>query len=108
MNIRFALPREGGALSIDVFAIPRDAPHPDEAYALLDFLLRPDIADRDARAARLVSAQAEGQDEILKLLWPEGAYDARLANAVQAEWARLPSPANERAPTRAEARKKRK
>ena len=60
------LPREGGALSIDAFAIPRDAPHPDEAYALLDFLLRPDIAERDARAARLVSAQAAGQDAILK------------------------------------------
>ncbi len=108
LSIRFALPREGGAMSIDVFAIPRDAPHPDAAYALLDFLLRPDIADRDARAARLVSAQAEGQDGILRLLWPEGVYDARLANALQAEWAHLPSPANERAPTRAEARKKRK
>ncbi|MGD0643143.1 MAG: extracellular solute-binding protein, partial [Roseiarcus sp.] len=90
-NIRFALPKEGGALSIDAFAIPRDAPHPDEAYALLDFLLRPDIAARDARAARLVGAQQAGQDAILKRLWPEGAYDARLASAVQAEWTRLRS-----------------
>jgi len=89
VNVRFALPREGGALSIDAFAIPRDAPHPAQAYALLDFLLRPDIAARDARAARLVDAQAGGQDGILKLVWPEGAYDARLAAAVQTEWARL-------------------
>jgi len=89
LNVRFAPPREGGALSVDGFAIPRDAPNPAEAYALLDFLLRPDIAARDARAARLVSAQTAGQDEILKHLWPEGAYDARLASAVQTEWARL-------------------
>ena len=88
-NIRFALPREGGALSIDALAIPRDAPLPDEAYALLDFLLRPDIAARDARAARLVGAQDGAQNEMLKRLWPEGAYDARMASAVQAEWARL-------------------
>jgi putrescine transport system substrate-binding protein len=88
-NIRFALPKEGGALSIDAFAIPRDAPHPEEAYALLDFLLRPDIAERDARAARLVSAETAGQDETLKHSWPEDAYDARLATAVQIEWARL-------------------
>ena len=49
LNIRFVLPREGGALSLDAFAVPRDAPHPAEAYALLNFLLRPDIASRDAQ-----------------------------------------------------------
>lgn len=89
LSIGFSAPREGGALSIDAFAIPRDAPHPAEAYALLDFLLRPEIAARDARAARLVNPQAAGQDETLKHLWPEGVYDARLASAVQTEWARL-------------------
>ncbi len=89
VNIGFALPREGGALSIDAFAIPRDALHPDEAYALLNFLLRPDIAARDAHAARLVSALEGGHDGILKYLWPEGAYDARLATTIQTEWARL-------------------
>jgi putrescine transport system substrate-binding protein len=101
LSIRFALPREGAAMSIDAFAIPRDAPHPDEAYALLNFLLRPDIAERDARAARLVSAQAAGQDGTLRLLWPEGVYDARLAGEVQAEWTHLRFPAGERAPTAA-------
>ncbi len=89
LDIRFALPREGGALSLDAFAIPRDAPHPDEAYALLDFLLRPDIAARDARAARLIGALDASQNESLKRLWPAGAYDARIESAVQAEWTRL-------------------
>lgn len=88
-RIVFALPREGGALSIDAFAIPRDAPQAGEAYALLDFLLRPDVAARDARAARLVSALAPGHDDALKRLWPEGAYDPRFAAVVQTEWARL-------------------
>ncbi|MGD1015315.1 MAG: extracellular solute-binding protein [Roseiarcus sp.] len=106
LDIRFALPREGAAMSIDAFAIPRDAPHPDEAYALLDFLLRPDIADRDARAAGLVNAQAKGQEGNLRLLWPEGVYDARLATAVQAEWTHLRFPAGERAPARAQSGKK--
>ncbi|MGD0564595.1 MAG: extracellular solute-binding protein [Roseiarcus sp.] len=89
LSIRFALPREGGALSMDALAIPRDAPHADEAYALLDFLLRPDIAARDASAARLVSALDASQNESLKRLWPEGAYAAPLASAVQTEWAGL-------------------
>ena len=42
--IHFAEPKEGGAVSLDAFAIPRDAPQPDQAYALLHFLLRPDNA----------------------------------------------------------------
>jgi putrescine transport system substrate-binding protein len=87
----FALPREGAALSIDAYAIPRDAAHASEAYALLDFLLRPDIAALDARAARLTSALTPGRDDALKRLWPEGVYDPRLANAIQTEWARLRS-----------------
>src|SRR5208282_5845741 len=42
--IRFASAKEGGALFLDSFAIPRDAAQPDQAYALLDFLLRPENA----------------------------------------------------------------
>ena len=85
----FALPREGGALTIDAFVIPRDAPNADEAYALLDFLLRPDIAAANARAARVVDPLEPDRDDTLKRLWPEGAYDPRTASAVQAEWTRL-------------------
>jgi putrescine transport system substrate-binding protein len=86
----FVLPREGGSMSIDALAIPRDAPHPVEAYALLDFLLQPDIAVRNAHLERLVSALAPGHDDALKRLWPEGvSYGGWLAGPIQTEWARL-------------------
>ena len=88
-DIRFALPREGGGLVIVAFAIPRDAPHLDQAYALLDFLLRPAIAARDAQTARLVDAQASDDLETLKRLWPQGAYDPRVAPLVEEEWEHL-------------------
>jgi putrescine transport system substrate-binding protein len=88
-DIRFALPREGGGLVIVAFAIPRDAPHLDQAYALLDFLLRPAIAARDAQTARLVDAQASGDLETLRRLWPQGAYDPRVAPLVEEEWEHL-------------------
>jgi putrescine transport system substrate-binding protein len=39
----FVVPREGGTHGMDVLAIPADAPHPREAHALIDFLLRPDV-----------------------------------------------------------------
>ena len=28
---------------MDVMAIPADAPHPDNAHAFLDFMMRPDV-----------------------------------------------------------------
>jgi putrescine transport system substrate-binding protein len=88
-EIRFVEPREGGALSLDAFAIPRDAPRPAQAYALLQFLLRSDNAEANARTAGVVSAQIAGQEETLKRLWPEGAFDSRLSGAIETDWKRL-------------------
>ena len=39
----FIVPREGGTHGWDMLAIPADAPHPREAHALIDFLLRSDV-----------------------------------------------------------------
>jgi len=56
---------------------------------LLDFLLRPDIAARDARATGLASGEDTGGDDILKRLFPIGAVDAELAPVIEKEWARV-------------------
>ena len=74
---------------MEAYAIPRDAPHSESAHALLNFLLRPDVARRNADAARLVDPEAADQDETLKRLSPQGAYDPRVAPLVQAEWESL-------------------
>jgi putrescine transport system substrate-binding protein len=39
----YIAPREGTQLWFDMLAVPADAPHPAEAMALIDFLLRPDV-----------------------------------------------------------------
>jgi putrescine transport system substrate-binding protein len=90
-DIRFALPKEGGGLAMETFAIPRDAPNGEQARALLDFLLRPEISRRNADAARLVDPQAADQDAMLARLSPQGAYDPHVAPLVQAEWESLVS-----------------
>lgn len=41
--IAIAIPKEGAVVNIDVMAIPTDAPHPAEALAFINFILRPDI-----------------------------------------------------------------
>jgi putrescine transport system substrate-binding protein len=87
--IRFVIPKEGAPMSIDAFAIPKDAPHLDDAYALLDFLLRPDIAARNARATGVSSGDDGGGEEAFKLLSPEGAIDPALSALVDKEWLQI-------------------
>ncbi len=89
--IRFAYPREGAPLTIYAFAIPANAPAPDAAYRLLDALLKPDNARRDAALAGLNSAEDAVDLEILKRLPPEPVFDAAVAAAMQSEWKRLTS-----------------
>jgi putrescine transport system substrate-binding protein len=43
-------PKEGSVLGLDNLAIPKNAPHVAAAYALIDFLMRPDIAARNSAA----------------------------------------------------------
>ena len=89
LDIRFIVPREGAPMSLDALAIPKDAPHPDAAYALFDFLLRPDIAQRNARAAEVSSAEDSGDEETFKRLSPTGAIDPTLGALVEKEWLRV-------------------
>ena len=43
VDIAFALPKEGSLLWADLLAIPKDAPHPDNAYRLINYLLEPEV-----------------------------------------------------------------
>jgi putrescine transport system substrate-binding protein len=43
VTIAFRVPREGAQMSIDMLAIPKDAPHPDNALTFINYILRPEI-----------------------------------------------------------------
>jgi len=43
VEIAFRVPREGAQMSIDMLAIPADAPHPENALAFIDYLLQPRV-----------------------------------------------------------------
>lgn len=49
-EIQFALGKEGGEIWSDYYAIPKNAPHRDAAYALLNFLIDPQVNAREALA----------------------------------------------------------
>jgi len=85
-EIAFSLPKEGGGVELEAFAIPRDAPHPDIAYRLLDFLMKPETAEADVRVAGLNSSETVKDLDMMKRLWPLGAFDDAFAQAMENEW----------------------
>jgi putrescine transport system substrate-binding protein len=44
VEIGYVIPKEGALKWFDLFAIPADAPHPDNAHQFINFMMRPDIA----------------------------------------------------------------
>ena len=48
VEIGYAIPREGTQMFFDNLAVPRDARNVAEAHALIDYLLRPDVAARNS------------------------------------------------------------
>ncbi|WP_315927222.1 polyamine ABC transporter substrate-binding protein [Mesorhizobium sp. SP-1A] len=44
LEIAYSIPKEGTLINFDTMAIPKDAPHPENGLAWINFNMRPDIA----------------------------------------------------------------
>jgi putrescine transport system substrate-binding protein len=55
VDIAFVIPQEGTLMSMDTLAIPKDAPHPEEAYLFIDYLLRPEVAAQNSKVTNFAS-----------------------------------------------------
>lgn len=44
LDLRYTMPKEGSGLWVDGIYMPADAPHKDNAYLFMNFLMRPEIA----------------------------------------------------------------
>ena len=47
IDLGYTIPKEGAQLWLDNLAIPNDAPHVAEAHALIDYLLKPEVAAKN-------------------------------------------------------------
>ena len=56
LELRYTTPKEGSGLWVDGIYITADAPHLDNAYKFMDFLLRPDIAADNAEIVNYANA----------------------------------------------------
>jgi len=66
IDLRYAVPIEGGALWIDGLYIPADAPHTDNAHKFINFLLRADIAAANANETGYATANGAAWKYIAK------------------------------------------
>lgn len=48
VNVEYIIPKEGALMWFDSFLIPVDAPHPEEAHAFIDFMMKPEIAAKNS------------------------------------------------------------
>jgi putrescine transport system substrate-binding protein len=68
-RIDYLLPKEGAHMWFDSFAIPKDAPHVEEAHAFIDFMMRPGIAARNSNAASYANGNLASQPMIDKAIF---------------------------------------
>jgi putrescine transport system substrate-binding protein len=104
IEIDYAIPKEGAPILFDNLAIPKDAPHVEEAYAFIDFLLRPEIAARSTNFTHLANGVLASKSSVEKAiadnpsiypdasvmqrLFASGSHDPATQKAIAHEWAR--------------------
>jgi putrescine transport system substrate-binding protein len=66
VEIGIFLPKEGAAFNIDVMAIPKDAPHPDNAHKFIDYILEPQVVAKITTAVGYANAVPASREFISK------------------------------------------
>jgi len=105
IDIAYVIPKEGSLMSLDNLAIPKDAPHIEEAYRFIDYLLRPDIAARNTNATNFANGDIASKPMVeasildnksiypdapmMKRLFSVTSYDQAVQKFVTREWTRI-------------------
>jgi putrescine transport system substrate-binding protein len=104
-DIRYSIPKEGALMWFDTLAIPADAPHPGNAHAFIDYLLRPEVAaansnfvyyaNANAAATALIDAELRDDPgiyptpEVKERLQPNLAKSAEYTRLLNRSWTRF-------------------
>lgn len=107
INVQYVIPKEGAAMWFDSFVMPTDAPHPEEAYAFIDYMLRPEVAAANSNYVFYASGNKDAQPlleediigdpaiypgaETLENLYTTTPYDARTQRVVTRIWTAVKS-----------------
>lgn len=105
IDIVYVIPKEGAQMWFDTMAIPKDAPHPGNAHALIDYMLQPEVMAKVTdfvtypnavpAATPLVSADITGDPtaypppEVMERLYVISPYDQRIQRVLTRSWQRV-------------------
>jgi putrescine transport system substrate-binding protein len=105
IEIDYIIPKEGAQMWFDSMVIPKDAPNADNAHALINYLLRPDVAAANSNLVEYANATVPSRalikpevrdnpsvypnEEVMKRLFTNTAFDERLQRTVTRIWTRV-------------------
>ena len=61
VEISYFIPKEGTSMWFDNMAIPADAPHKEEAYAFINYMMRPDVIAKCSKFVGYANGNLEAQ-----------------------------------------------
>ena len=65
VDVKYIVPKEGSILWFDMLAIPKDAPHPEAAYAYLNYIMEPKVTADITNFKRFANANAASAPYVL-------------------------------------------
>jgi putrescine transport system substrate-binding protein len=103
--IKYFVPKEGTIIWFDLLAIPRDAPHPENAHAFIDFLQRADVAAANSNYINYANGNAASfglidesvrsdpsiypPPEVMSKLFPDLAESEQFSRLLNRSWTRF-------------------
>jgi putrescine transport system substrate-binding protein len=58
VEVAFSVPKEGTIIWFDMYAIPADAPHPNNAHAFINFMMKPEVAAANSNFVNYATGNA--------------------------------------------------
>ena len=105
VEVVYVIPKEGAMIWFDMLAIPTDAPHPQNAYAFLDYLMEPKViaditnavgeANGNAAALPFVAEALRNDpavyptNEFFKRLHPDKPWPPEMNREIARAWTRI-------------------
>ncbi|MBB3973171.1 polyamine ABC transporter substrate-binding protein [Hansschlegelia beijingensis] len=62
VKVEYSLPKEGAQLWFDQMAMPADAPHPEEAHAFINYMLKPEVAAKASNFVQYANGNLKSQE----------------------------------------------
>ncbi|MBO1022932.1 polyamine ABC transporter substrate-binding protein [Methylobacterium sp. SD274] len=105
VEIAYFIPKEGALMWFDALAIPKDAPHPEEAHIFIDYMMRPDVAAANTNFVAYANGNLAAKplvkpeilnnpgiypdDATMQRLFTNQAWDDRTQRFVTRNWTRV-------------------